>query len=352
MTSGATNIETGDTATGPVVKNGKTPRSRRKIILIVSVVGVVCVGLAVGLSVSFLRKGGITLPYVRPPVAATIPSAYKSSSGFGSLSLSTDDIQSRFFPSTGGPTSLNDILAEIDGRLAGLNGQMKNQACLTQANVEYTISTWGQTTTFYAQCYSQWSDGTGFVQFGVKDGKTYLYQYGGQSRSAAIVTPINGSTTFTVDAWLSVGVLNNPWDTMSYGVIQLRADPSLAIFEMSVAGTGFGYCGAQLISNATELYVIGSTDMGETCVTTDSACVLATDTSVASNCDYLTSQITLPALGRQYALGSGSSISAYLAASSYPGNSTTGGNQIVLSGSSSDSVFFGPTSPTSGASSF
>jgi len=89
--------------------------------------------------------------------------------------------------------------------------------------------------------------------------------------------------------------------------------------------------------------------MGTSCAANDSVCVLTSDTTTPSDCGYLKTLITLPAIGRQYATGSGSAVSSSWGASNYPGGSS---NQVVLAGASTDSVFFGPTSPTSGTGTF
>jgi hypothetical protein len=304
------------------------------------------------------------LPLVTPPVRAATPAAYQSSphSRVQPLVLSSADIKSRFF--SAGPTNIFSILGSIDDRITGINmmSQGSSAACLHQDAVPYTITPFGQSVTMYAQCYekvgsSQPAD-PGFLQFGQKDGVTYLYMAIGQGAVAAIVTPAAGDAgatatgdSYRVEAWISVGTLNAAtscggsatWDGCSYGVIHLAADPATQSLEMTVAGIGFGYCGAQLKSDGASIYAIGSTDMGSTCNVADTLCVAASDGTSPGSCDTLNS-FALAGLGRAAVAGTHQSF----AASAYPA-AVAGTGNTLLDGTATDALHFGPTTPTTGS---
>jgi len=202
----------------------------------------------------------------------------------------------------------------------------------------------GQSVTFYFQCFESWSDNSGFVQFGVKDGLHYLYVRGGATIVAAIVTVVGNEATFA-HAWYSVGITNSPFYNMTYGVVEVLGDVSGNSFEMAVAGIGMGYCGAQLKTNNSLLYIEGSVDFVP-CQATDSACVEADDVTVyTTGCDTSSvSTFALPALGRQESFGSET-----IPPSQYPGGSE---NIIDITGDSSDSLRFGPTGIVAGVGQF
>jgi hypothetical protein len=216
----------------------------------------------------------LALPLVTPPVRAATPKALRDVADAApglSLTLPAADFKSRFFGS--GPTSIFAILESIDERLSGYNARSAGTAfdCLQQEPVAYIMAPLGQEVTFYAQCYELLSDAGDadpkLIQFGQKDGKTYLYMAVGQRRAAVIATPVAGGDAYQVQAWLGVGYLNDAtcgtsgtFDGCSYGLIELEADASRASFEMAVAGIGFGYCGAQLRSDGQAVFGEGSLD--------------------------------------------------------------------------------------------
>jgi hypothetical protein len=156
-----------------------------------------------------------------------------------------------------------------------------------------------------------------------------------------------------VRAWIgtdSAGCANG-WDGCSYSVLELKANESTREFELSTAGVNTGFCGAQLKSNGTDVYAVGSsaTAPGNTCGAVETLCVAASDaTTPSTGCPgaWLTI-FGLPALGRT---ATASSSGGTWAASEYPGGAA---NTVVLDGSSdgsapADSVQFGPSSPTPG----
>lgn len=293
------------------------------------------------------EKSSLNLPAILPQVKAATPVALRVNAALN-LALPYADLKQRFFAA--GPTNIFQILEDFDGRLGGYNSRAADNqsACVTQEPVAYTIEAQGETLTFYAQCYEQLGAGAAndpkLIQFGVKDGKTYLYTAVGAMRAAVIATP-SGEDTYDVQAWLGVGYQNaaacGSFDGCSYGVMRLQADSTKQQFEMAVAGVGFGYCGAQLKSDGTAVYAIGSLD-GPGCAAPDTLCGTAADLSVAGDCAAI-STFALPALGRT-AVTAGSHQAA---ASLYPDSPN-----VILNGSATDSLDFGPVVPTDGVGSF
>jgi len=309
------------------------------------------ISLFVGCNKGSDKKGASAgLALVKPPVQDSTPAGLLGS-GMQSLALissSSSEFQERFFNPQGGPTHLLRILADVDSRIAGINLRTQEQkyACATQTPVEYTISPMGTPITMYAQCYGNVSvpDGskTQFEQWGKKDDTTYIFTHIGAGNVAAIVKPIAGTTDkYRVDAWMSVGLTNTPaWDKMSYGVMQVMADSSINTMEMTVAGSGFGFCGAQFKSDGNNIYFKGSAD-GPRCQETTDLCVTAADMTVSATCTDAQKTFGLPAIGRKAA---NASDETPIAASKYPENPNIG-----LDGTLTDVVHFGPTEPTAGA---
>ena len=295
------------------------------------------------------------IPSLLSAVKATVPTGLKSAGSSLALTdtgLSGDEFKSRFF-SGEGPTDVFTIIQHVDDRLADVNQQIAqtNQTCMSLTPAPYTLSFSGQEVTLYAQCYEKISQAAAgdpaFLQFGKKDGVTYIYSAVGMERVAAIVTPVTGTTDqYTVQLWIGVGYFNDTgcstngsFDGCSYGVIALSADESTKTFEMAVAGIGFGYCGAQLKSDGSWVYGIGSADdPGLSCGAPATLCVAASDLTATGTCDALTT-FSLPALGRAATTGSQS-----WEASQYPATPN-----VTLDGTDSDSLYFGPLVPTAGA---
>jgi hypothetical protein len=123
----------------------------------------------------------------------------------------------------------------------------------------------------------------------------------------------------------------------------LWADPSTQSLEMTVAGIGFGYCGAQLKSDGVSIYALGSTDMGSTCNAVDTLCVAASDGTSLGSCGSL-GNFALAGLGRQAAAGTRWNF----AASGFPA-AVAGTGNTRLDGTSGDALYFGPTAPTAGS---
>jgi hypothetical protein len=297
-------------------------------------------------------SGGICPEGGMAPVGGMGGSTDGGMSPSGGMGLDPSDIKSRFF--SVGPTNIFSILAEIDSRIGEINQRSRGQnvPCLSQPPVPYGLTPFGQSVPFYAQCVWRFSPPTpsnlDFLQFGQKDGIIYLYEAVGAAAVGARLTPAAGASgAYAVEAWMGVGFNNatscgnaNGFDDCSYGVMGLEADPSRMHFELSVAGIGFGYCGAQLKSDGMTVYVQGSPDMGATCAPSASVCVSASDVTMTSMCTSVS--FHLPAIGR--------------AATSGPnglwGASQNGSQGVVLDGTASDALAFGPSVPTPGVPDF
>jgi hypothetical protein len=270
----------------------------------------------------------------------------------GGRGLDPSDIRARFF--SAGPTDIFSLLAEIDNRIGEINQRSRDQnvPCLSQPPVPYTLTPFGQPVPFYAQCVSHVSTPTpsnqAFFQFGQMDGVFYLYEAIGAEAIGARLTPVTGSSgQYAVDAWIGVGYDNatscgsaSGFDDCSYGVMALKADPSRMHFELTVAGIGFGYCGAQLRSDGLTVYVQGSRDMGATCAESANVCVSAGDVTMPAMC--ASTSFDLPSIGRSATSGPNGTWGA----------SQNGSAGIVLDGTASDSLAFGPSTPTPGVPEF
>jgi len=296
------------------------------------------------------------IPLIAPPVMAATPAAFNSMSrqrrGGPPNGFTAQAFRDRFF--SGGPTDVQQLLSSVDDRITEVNAgaAAMPRACADLEPVEYTLTPWGQSETFYAQCYRAMGTPTAldpaFMQFGSKDGIDYLYVAGGKARLAARIDPIEGTDTFDIMLWYGVGYDNSEtcgeppaFDGCSYGVTQLHADSSAGQLEMSVAGIGVGFCAVQLTSDSTTIYGAGSADMGETCNEPATLCVDAVDLETPGTCEP-PPPFTLVAVGRLAASGSHES-----GVSPYPDVPN-----IVLDGTVTDSLHFGPETPTEGAGDF
>ena len=306
-------------------------------------------------------SGSADLPRISPPVREATPASLQvvttsrspAQVAPGETSLA-QQIHDRFF-SGEGPTDLTSLLAQIDERIDGVN-HIGLSPCLDAPATDYTIEPFGQSVAMFASCFQAFGGSNGFMQFGQRDGVYSMYITGGATRLAAILTPlpaepgaaVGDPTAYKVDAWYGVGYTNvegcgntGTFDGCSYGVTQLHADPQTSAFEMSVAGIGLGFCGVQLGSDGTSLRVVGSTDMGMTCNDVASGCVAANDLDTPGVCADDASFALAP-VGRN--AGSGAH---QFGASKYPSPPN-----ITLDGTATDSLNFGPTTPTAGVGSF
>ncbi len=292
--------------------------------------------------------------------------------GIVSTAFSVSDLQSRFF--MGGPTDVFGILDAVDTIIGQINAasSTSTSACLTQAPVAYALTQFAAGTTFYAQCYLD-SPTPGFTQFGTHNGSIYVYMTqgsGGPEQVAAIVTPIAGTANadggaplYAVQAWVGIGYSNAglsaacpaggivAFDDCSYGVIAITANEATSSFELAAAGLGFGVCGAQLKSDGTNIYAVGSNDMG-TCGAAQTVCASAADLTTPGTCSGSLTSLAITPLGREQTTGPNAAgpgnppnPSAFYSASAYPGDAA---DTILLNGTTSDSLHFGPLAPTPG----
>jgi hypothetical protein len=295
---------------------------------------------------------GPQLPHITPPVRAAIPPGLGGTAQGVAPLLNASDIYTRFF--TPGPTGIYSILETIDGRIDEIN--QRTGDCLTQEPVAYTVEAWGQSLTAYAQCTRDLDAPSGsptaFIEFGTApDGAIWINDSQSGGTTLAQLTPIADATgQYAVHIWLALPDPANPLDCTnpppvgrgSYGAVELKADESTNAFEMVVAGTGFGYCGAQLKSDGTSVYFTGSIDMGSTCNAIDSICGAASDVVMPATCGSSTTSFALPALGRMAVP------SCNIGASQYPAS----GNTVDVSGAATDTVqTFATTAPAPGVGS-
>lgn len=274
------------------------------------------------------------IPLIKPPVKAACPAALKNGLALRrQLSLNQQEIKDRFFNANGGPTNLFDIIAKVDNRIQEINKRLELFVdCSAKAPTSFTLTTWGSSQTFYAQCADKFENGL-FFQWGTVGDTTYLYDNGGEVRLAAKIKRDSTGNVESTHVWYSVGLINR---SGSHGIAEVLALPNLQVFEMTVAGVGFGFCGVQMKSDTNQLYVTGSANgVGYACAPTDNICTLASDLSaVSTGCS---TSFSLPAVG----------IKAYTdstwQASLYPSTPN-----ILLANVGPDDTNFGPDSPTPG----
>lgn len=292
---------------------------------------------------------------------ALIPSSHTKKIGHGSLPVSK--LKARFF-SGSGPNDVFTLLKSIDNTISSVDGQAGTSAaeCLIQTPVAYTIRSFdGTSVNMFAQCYEQTA--TGFIQWGLDSNKNfYAYEWGDGNAVAAIATPNDQSPTkYDVTLWVGMGYSNgtkssdrcpHSWDECSYVVLELIASKtSKPHFELVTAGVGMEFAGAQFVSDGTDLFGIGSEDTSGATTALESVCTLANDLSQTDpNCELGPAQFTLTPLGRvaasssTYAQNNGTS---NWAASQYPAEPN-----VKMAGSSEDTIYFGPQTPTSGVGAF
>jgi hypothetical protein len=302
----------------------------------------------------------IVLPLVTPPVAGAAPTVFvinintQNAPRFKTLgkkfavqAIDPQTVIDRFFNPDGGPSNLFGILKSVDEQIKGINPQLKTQfkVCMNTTATAYTLSTWGVNTTFYAQCSLGGTDSTEaaplpFTQWAIKNKNYYLYNRGSEASVAAIIFNYNATGgPDLVHVWYSVGETNR---NGSHGVVEILARPRTAIFEMTAAGGGLGFCGAQIKSDNTTLNITGSQDMGATCQSQETLCVSAQDIHTTKTCTAASNTFTLRAIGRmRYNVTSANGHKAVNGPSKYPHTPN-----VYLTGTGFDDTFFGPRVPT------
>lgn len=283
------------------------------------------------------------VPLVKPPVQSAVPTGLNGAATtlarMHLTSFSAADVKDRFF-NTEGPTELFQLLASLDGRIAGINSRASRfSSCLgTEPTVSIDIPVWSQNATLWMQCGEDW--GEGFIYFARKNDTFYLFENGGETRMLAHVYllanatagNITNSSVDYVELWYSVGNLNT---NGSHAVVHLLARPAEQVFEMVAAGKGIGFCGAQIRSANGTMNVTASSGDGA-CDDTASICTLANDTAIEADCSDESKAFELAPLGR---LAYGDN-----AASAYPGE---GANNVALTVlGTDDDTHFGPNTYT------
>lgn len=306
----------------------------------------------------------IVLPYVTPPVAAAAPTVFivsistQAKGKFATLakrfsvqSLSGQTVIDRFFNPSGGPSNLFGILKDVDGRVQGINSRRDQfAACMASTPKNYTLETWGLNTTFYAQCSEAWqgqqgqTTTAGFDQWGVKGSDFYMFESGGETHVAAILYNFNATGgPDLVHVWYSVGCINR---NGSHGVVEILARPKQGIFEMTAAGGGLGFCGAQIKSNNSTMNITGSEDSG-TCSSPETICTSAQDITQSATCTGEVNHFQLRPIGRMPYDITGTGCHLQGGCHSGPSKYPPGINgNVYLSGTGLDSTFFGPSTPT------
>jgi hypothetical protein len=254
----------------------------------------------------------LSLPEVYPPVRAATPtaliadpsfsaSAFRLGSDLGiarqalaAISLATA-IQERFYST--GPTDLLRIVKALDDRVQGLDLNGAGHPCLASAPVPVTYALpAGATFDVKLQCLQHFGSpgetGSGYVGFGVvpssdvdagvpgsglgavpSDGGTldaavaadagpaaagandfYLIEGQGGGNGGAYHIDSRGN----VEAWIAVAERDIPAN--SQVIMHLWTNAAAGTLELSLAGSGVGFCAAHLKTNAGFLFVDGKTN--------------------------------------------------------------------------------------------
>jgi hypothetical protein len=273
-------------------------------------------------------------------------------------------VRDRFFSGTGPTSIYDmlgrvDIRTrEINQRATSI----KDRPCMASTPVQVDINGWpGESLKAWIQCYEQLSE-TLFIMFGMKDDILYLYESdqmvtimayvhllprdntsneypccyqingggndcscvdgecklgdtidGGNCRTIPESWPTstfnssflqeNPSTALEqvdVDIYFSVGAAYIVNQTGSRGLMHLVANPKAGRIQATAAGLGLGFCGVELASDGSNLYIKGSQDgVGGTCEAVDDICVSGDlENELSGNeCDGIVSSIGL--LGRK-----------------------------------------------------
>ena len=201
------------------------------------------------------QDAGANYPLIVPALRAATPTGLRPPG----QALSAASFKTEFL-SGAGPTDVFNILGSIDSQVGEINQRSitpGGQPCLSQAAVQDSVTPFGESLPFYAQCCLQGSSAHGLLQFGQKDGKVYFYRSECMGSIAAILVPPPGtdggmltspdggiSDQYPVRAWVTGGRNNasscggdgGSFDCGSYGVVSLDAQPLSKEFEMAVAG--------------------------------------------------------------------------------------------------------------------
>ncbi len=251
-----------------------------------------------------LGGGGFELPRVYPLLRAATPATLivgptalelEQPSQFGQarqglaagINLATA-VQQRFY--SGGPTDLLRIVRDLDERVQGLVLDPSAHACLTAAPaiVTYALPA-GQTFQVKLQCLQTFGAagamGSGWLGFGFADVASIdagvappnAARDAGGADAADAAVPIAGRDFYlaqgqqggnggayhidaegNVQAWIAVAERDLPSNSQVIMQLEtLRAERSL---ELTLAGSGVGFCSAHLKTNPELLFVSGKTN--------------------------------------------------------------------------------------------
>lgn len=323
--------------------------TKSKVAIVLSAV-VVCVGVGVGVYFAASAGGGWPTPDLLGGFKKAAPQGFVNSAG--SLAkrsngcqdpsaapgcFSVNDLVDRFFSSNGGPTNIWQLVKNVDTKLKEYAGKSATSTCARGNPKSYDLKWPGETVAIRGQC----KEGNNnplpyFRQVAFTNDTFEMYDVGGSYSSGrmsiqASKTKLKPDGTIdSVDIWGSV--VHTDYSG-SHGIFRVTAYPDTKKFEMTAAGTGLGFCGAHLISDGTNIYLKGSSDMGQSCGAIYALCADATAlTSVTvGSCTVSATNFKLPDIGRIGVSNIGTS--------AYPGGS---GNNVKLDGADA-SVFFGPT---------
>lgn len=253
----------------------------------------------------------ISLPLVYPPVRASTPAsliadpAYEAEvSKSSALSMPTDaDAQPETFPAPGdevnlatvvqerlytmGPTEILRILSDVDGRTSTLDTRTDKHPCLTTAPVARTYALpGGQTFVVQLQCLEEFSGpggvGGGWFAFGFDtalEADAGVTDDGGASNDGGALGTIGGGngfyliegqsggmgsayhfdrTTGNVEAWVAVADSTAP--NNSQVLMHMSTDKAAGAFELTLGGSGVGFCAAHLKTGGGFLFIDGKTN--------------------------------------------------------------------------------------------
>jgi hypothetical protein len=220
-----------------------------------------------GMATMPVPPGGMATMPVPPGGMATmpVPPGSATPSQPGAIQLATA-IQERFY--SAGPTSLLRIVKELDDRVAMLDTNTARHPCLTEEPVASSYALpGGQTFGVKLQCLER--SGSTWLAFGfdraasadagnvTTDASNDFYLVTGQESGMGGAYRIEGKTG-NVEAWITVADENAP--TNSQVILHLLTNKQAGTLELSLAGSGVGFCAAHLKTNADYLWVSGKTN--------------------------------------------------------------------------------------------
>jgi hypothetical protein len=190
-------------------------------------------------------------------------------------------VQQRLY--TPGPTEVLRILHALDDRVAELDPRPSEHPCLTSAPTAQTFALpGGQSFTVQLQCLQRFGDGTGWVAFGFGNalpvppdagatdggaggppdggalaadgGGNDFYLVEGQTRGLGGAYHVDRRSG-NVEGWVAVADSGQPSD--SQVLMHLVSDQAAMTFEMTLGGTGVGFCAAHLKTGRNFLFIDG-----------------------------------------------------------------------------------------------